>query len=323
MHSAFGCLLMSSSCCCRCNGSGRCKNCVCVEAGRTCSNCLPTRRGRCRNTSSFLNSGGGPEGEGFGGGNEEGLGGGGGGGERRGLGEASQTVRCSRMARRRMYRVSSAALFRLLVLPLLSTVLRWCLGLLPYLVHQAPFTFLHSFHLLELLHPFPELPPSSVMAQAHFTWGPSEVSSEQFVQTVNAAYSEIVHWRRNVFSVPSGKAGKAFVSELARLFQSYADGSTFETIPLTVAMILPQLLLQKPSPKSKAHEHSKCLAQRLEIWKAGDILSLLEEGRAIQSRLLVAKPQPSTSNQEHTARAFAKLMFQGSPSSNHRAEWRL
>ena len=80
MHSAFGCLSMLSSCCCRCNGSGRCKNCVCVEAGRTCSNCLPTRRGRCRNTSSFLNSGGGPEG----GGNEEGLGGGGGGGLGRG-----------------------------------------------------------------------------------------------------------------------------------------------------------------------------------------------------------------------------------------------
>ena len=149
------------------------------------------------------------------------------------------------------------------------------------------------------------------MAQAHFTWGPSEVSSEQFVQTVNAAYSEIVHWRRNVFSVPSGKAGKAFVSELARLFRSYADGSAFESIALTAAMILSQLLLQKPSTKSKAHEHLKCLAWHLEIWKAGDILSLLEEGRAIQSRLLVAKPRPSASNQEHTARAFAKLMFQG------------
>ena len=76
-------------------------------------------------------------------------------------------------------------------------------------------------------------------------------------------------------------------------------------------MILPQMLLQKPSPNSKAHEHSKCLARHLEMWKAGDILSLLEEGRAIQSRLHVAKPRPSALNQEHTARAFAKLMFHG------------
>ena len=45
-----------------------------------------------------------------------------------------------------------------------------------------------------------------------------------------------------MFSVPSGKAGKACVSELARLFRSYADGSAVESIPLTVAMILPQLL---------------------------------------------------------------------------------
>ena len=86
-----------------------------------------------------------------------------------------------------------------------------------------------------------------------------------------------------MFSVPSGRAGKAFVSELAWLFQSYAEGSALECIALTAAMILPPLLLQKPCPKSKAREHSKCLEQRLKIWKAGDILSLLVEGRTIQS----------------------------------------
>lgn len=35
--------------CCRCNGDGKCKNCVCVKAGKTCTTCLPARRGNCSN----------------------------------------------------------------------------------------------------------------------------------------------------------------------------------------------------------------------------------------------------------------------------------
>ena len=94
------------------------------------------------------------------------------------------------------------------------------------------------------------------MAEAHFTWGPDEVSAEQFINTASA---EVVHWKRNIFSVPSGRVGKAFVNELAWLFRSYADGSALECIALTAAMASPTLLLQKPTPKSKAREHSVCL----------------------------------------------------------------
>ena len=36
--------------CCRCNGSGRCNNCSCSKSGRLCTDCLPGRRGKCRNT---------------------------------------------------------------------------------------------------------------------------------------------------------------------------------------------------------------------------------------------------------------------------------
>ena len=41
--------------CCRCNGSGRCRNCSCSKAGKPCVDCLPRRKGRCcneRHTSS-------------------------------------------------------------------------------------------------------------------------------------------------------------------------------------------------------------------------------------------------------------------------------
>ena len=36
---------------CRCNGGGKCKNCVCAKANRRCMNCLPFKRGCCSNTT--------------------------------------------------------------------------------------------------------------------------------------------------------------------------------------------------------------------------------------------------------------------------------
>ena len=35
--------------CCRCNRSGRCKNCQCVKRGTACVDCLPSRQGSCSN----------------------------------------------------------------------------------------------------------------------------------------------------------------------------------------------------------------------------------------------------------------------------------
>ena len=37
--------------CCKCNSSGLCKKCSCKKAGRFCTGCLPSRTGRCQNSS--------------------------------------------------------------------------------------------------------------------------------------------------------------------------------------------------------------------------------------------------------------------------------
>jgi len=42
----------------------------------------------------------------------------------------------------------------------------------------------------------------------------------------------VVHWQRNVFEVPRCSAGKAFVSELARLFCAVGQGSALESVAL-------------------------------------------------------------------------------------------
>ena len=56
------------------------------------------------------------------------------------------------------------------------------------------------------------------------------------------------------FLLPSGKAGKAFISELARLYQSYADNSTLECIVLKAGSVMQSLLLQKPHAKLKQNK---------------------------------------------------------------------
>ena len=52
----------------------------------------------------------------------------------------------------------------------------------------------------------------TAMEEPNFIWG------EDFCAKVNQAYEEVVYWCHNLFQVPSGSAGKAFVTELAHLY---------------------------------------------------------------------------------------------------------
>ena len=118
----------------------------------------------------------------------------------------------------------------------------------------------------------------------------------------------MVHWRRNCFTVPFGKAGKEFVGELSRLFAGFASSSLLESIALKAATVLPILLLQKPQSVSKSKDHIACLVRRLNSWKEGNLNDLILEGRAIQRRL----PKFSSPKiNESRARLFANLMFAG------------
>jgi hypothetical protein len=133
---------------------------------------------------------------------------------------------------------------------------------------------------------------------------------EQDISTaLSSAYMEIVHWKPNLFMVPSGIQGKAFVNELARMFNAFANESALESIAITAAMSMPALLLQKPHVKSKTKDHICCLRRRLELWKHGQITDLLNESRTIQARL------QSKVNRKYSdvsvPRLFAKNMMNG------------
>lgn len=75
---------------------------------------------------------------------------------------------------------------------------------------------------------------------------------------------------------------------------------------MIMLMVMPALLLQKPSKRSKTVEHVGALKRRLEVWKKGRIDELIREGKAIQERL-----QRSKISHDNTEKIFVRLMLQG------------
>ena len=156
------------------------------------------------------------------------------------------------------------------------------------------------------------LPSPVPMSEPLFTWG--DLDSATFIHSIDAAYAEVVHWRKNTFTVPYGNAGKRFVSELSRLFRAYADSSALECVAMRAITVMSILLLQKPFCKSKSRHHSSCLERRIITWLSGDVNNLICEGRSIQKRL--PKSSSSSANSNHNlARSFSNLMFQGKTKS--------
>ena len=95
--------------------------------------------------------------------------------------------------------------------------------------------------------------PLPALELPNLVWG--NIQGEEFCALVNQAYEEVIHWCRNLFQIPSGSSGKAFVTELARLYQAYEDGSGLKGIAMKACTVAPNLLLQKPYRTSKSKDH--------------------------------------------------------------------
>ena len=276
--------------CCRCNASGRCKNCACVKDGQPCTNCLPSRKGTRSNRSTPTV-------------NQPGT--------RRdvmtprpspsnGMSdmEFSDTDRRSDDQPSADPTASPPPIAKILTPPAAEN---WTPDerLTPPNDSEDP--QIPNSHQTTL-------PRFTPVPTPNFQWGDQD--GESFTRGVDQCYTEIVHWRRNLFKVPSGKAGRTFVHELSHLFQAYAESSALEGVAMKSAMIMPALLLQKPHSRSKTKEHVKHLERRLQLWKDGNLNSLLDEGSAIQSqfdRVCRGKIKPT----DQISRTFSKLMMEG------------
>ena len=294
--------------CCRCNGNGRCKDCSCQKMGKRCLNCLPACKGACSNLSIEVAS-------------------------LSQSAEESSSHLPTRIPTTSPMLLPSppSALRPSVVVPTTSSMqppvpsvsqastistaipVPVVIGnehgtatqASPQHVHindDAP----HDIPASRTMPPPRNLPPSTQMTPPNFIWSES-MNGEDFIQAVSAAYEETIHWRRNLFLTPSGKAGKPFISEMARLFGAYGEGSPWNLSPSK--LIMPALLLQKPHASSKAREHATCLQRRLISWKEGDIDILIREGRTIQKHLRQVTGRRN--DDQKITRIFTKLMFEG------------
>ena len=81
-----------------------------------------------------------------------------------------------------------------------------------------------------------------------------------------------------------------------------------ESIALKAAAVVPSLLLQRPSCRSKCKDFVTHLNCHLELWKEGNIFALLDEGRCIQRHLR----KISVKNDDAAiARRFSTCVLQG------------
>ena len=109
--------------------------------------------------------------------------------------------------------------------------------------------------------------------------------------------------------LPTGNCGKQYIQELTQLINAWVDESCLKEISLKAIMIMPALLLQKPSKESKAKDHKDGLTRRLVLWEKGDLKSLFFEAATIQNMLNRSKNTKASTAQ--ISKKFVKKMQSG------------
>ena len=100
----------------------------------------------------------------------------------------------------------------------------------------------------------------------------NNLNGNEFADIINRVYNDITTWRKNIFLVPTGKQGKLFINLLTFWIEQFNINSSFKGIALKTYMVLPSLLLQKPSKNSKVKDHIQKLEERIKLWTEGKIV---------------------------------------------------
>ena len=89
------------------------------------------------------------------------------------------------------------------------------------------------------------------------------------------------------------KTGKKFIGEVSGLMSEWLHDSPLKDIAFKAIMVMPSLLLQKPSQNSKSKDHLRALERRLELWESGEVMELLKEGDTIQKNMKATNKRAS------------------------------
>ena len=137
----------------------------------------------------------------------------------------------------------------------------------------------------------------------------ADVSLERYLTDI---YNEIVYWKRNLFELPKGSAGKEFIKEMINLINQWNTKSPNRQYCLSAMMVMPTLILQRTSSKCKSSEIKEHVKRRLDVWRNQGIDELLMECRSIQKRLTTSNVQSKNTD---IAKKFANFMIHGKVNS--------
>ena len=98
----------------------------------------------------------------------------------------------------------------------------------------------------------------------------NDVRGAVFEKDLTDAYEKIVHWKRNLFMMPSGVAGKKYIDEVTRLLKLWIQDSPLKSIALKAI-------------------HIQSTGEEFKLWEEGDIRNLLHEGETIQERMKISE----------------------------------
>ena len=129
---------------------------------------------------------------------------------------------------------------------------------------------------------------------------------------IQDAYERIVFWKKNLFMLPTGAAAKKYMTKTTKLMNGWTNNLPFKDVAFTTIHVMPNILLQKPSKRSKVKDHLKALVRRIDLWINGNIDELLFQGETIQSRLHHINTPKSIGE---LSKKFALLMEKGNVNS--------
>ena len=135
------------------------------------------------------------------------------------------------------------------------------------------------------------------------------INGQTLVKTVDDIYQASTKWRKNQFLLPTGQCGKDCIKLSTEWLNQFNNKTCFEGIALKVLMVIPNLMLQKPSARSKTKDHSERLTARLKLWNEGKLNEIWKEVATIQKKLQASKKKQRTD--EDISRVFSKLMLEG------------
>ena len=131
--------------------------------------------------------------------------------------------------------------------------------------------------------------------------------------SVSDVYSEVVHWKKRFFKLPTDSAGKRFVTLMCEQIQDFVQSAGTHRTALYNLAVLPALLLQQTYRRSswaKPKNNTSHLQRRMALWADDNITALVEEGRCLQQHCEPHRGARRRGEQDK-ARHFGSLMAEG------------